>query len=120
MKYDVATLALRGMLAGDVIDKNQLIDHLIIIKQLEPFSKTSAYPYLMNKLTLKEPGSLHTRSSVREYLWCKSKLGLQNFLTILPGIPYSWLAKNTPPLQEMKSWPELGTLSFEKGCSWSV
>ena len=51
---------------------------------------------------------------MRDYLWCKGKPGFQNFLTKLARTLYSEIWSRIPPTPlEMKSQPDLGTLSFD-------
>ena len=40
---------------------------------------------------------LHTHKCVRDYMWCKSKLGCEIILLILATLPYSWQVNNPPP-----------------------
>ena len=53
--------------------------------------------------------------------------GMAKFMLILPRIPILILTTQEyppppppPPPPKIGIWPEVGTLSFEKGCSWSV
>ena len=72
--------------------------------------------YTMYCETLSEVISLVSSHIARDYLRCKGfqSMAWQNFCSFCQEYQFTiWLPKNYPPPPQMKSWPELDTLSFD-------